>query len=42
MASVLNWVRPARELMVTHPLTQDWIARCTERPAHEAAKALGG
>lgn len=42
VASVLDWVRPARELMVTHPLTQDWITRCTERPAHEAAKALGG
>ena len=41
VASVLNWARPARELMRAHPLTHDWIVRCTERPAHEAARALG-
>jgi glutathione S-transferase len=41
VASVLNWARPARELMKAHPLTHDWIVRCVERPAHEAAKALG-
>ena len=40
-ASVLNWARPARELMAAHPLTHDWIRRCIERPAHLAAKALG-
>ncbi|MCY1378253.1 hypothetical protein D9M69_658700 [compost metagenome] len=37
-ASVLNWARPARELMAAHPLTHDWIRRCIERPAHVAAK----
>ena len=42
VASVLNWARPARELMAAHPLTHDWIRRCIERPAHLAAKALGG
>ena len=41
VASVLNWARPARELMAAHPLTHDWIRRCIERPAHMAAKALG-
>lgn len=41
VASVLNWARPARELMAAHPLTHDWINRCMERPAHTAAKALG-
>ena len=41
VASVLNWARPARELMRAHPLTHDWIVRCVERPAHAAAKALG-
>jgi glutathione S-transferase len=41
VASVLNWARPARELMAAHPLTHDWIRRCIERPAHVAAKALG-
>lgn len=41
VASVLNWARPARELMAAHPLTHDWIVRCIERPAHVAVKALG-
>ena len=41
VASVLNWARVARSLMAEHPLTHDWIVRCTERPAHLAAKALG-
>ena len=41
VASVLNWARPARDLMAAHPLTHDWINRCMERPAQHAAKALG-
>jgi glutathione S-transferase len=41
VASVLNWARPARELMSAHPLTHDWINRCMERPAQHATKALG-
>ena len=41
VASVLNWARPARELMAGHPLTHDWIVRCIERPAHVAVKASG-
>jgi glutathione S-transferase len=41
VTSVLNWARPARELMAAHPLTHDWIVRCIERPAHTATKALG-
>lgn len=41
VASVLNWARPARDLMAAHPLTHDWIVRCIERPAHVAVKALG-
>lgn len=41
VSSVLNWARPARELMAAHPLTHDWIVRCIERPAHTATKALG-
>jgi glutathione S-transferase len=40
VASVLNWARPARALMASHPLTQSWILRCIERPAHVAVKAL--
>jgi glutathione S-transferase len=41
VASVLNWVRPAKALMDAHPLTHAWILRCMERPAQVAAKALG-
>jgi glutathione S-transferase len=42
VASVLNWARPARALMDAHPLTRDWVQRCTGRPAHAAAKAMAG
>jgi glutathione S-transferase len=41
VASVLNWARPAHELMSAHPLTHDWISRCMARPAQLAVKALG-
>lgn len=41
VASVLNWARPAQGLMSAHPLTFDWIKRCINRPAYQAAKALG-
>ena len=41
VASVLNWARPARELMAAHPLTHYWVRRCVERPAHVAVKASG-
>lgn len=41
VASVLNWVRPARALMDAHPLKRDWVLRCIERPAHQAVKAAG-
>lgn len=41
VASVLNWARPARELMAAHPLTHAWIQRCIERPSHVAVKAMG-
>jgi glutathione S-transferase len=40
VASVLNWARPAQELMRASPLTHDWIVRCTNRPALAAVKAL--
>ena len=41
VASVLNWARPARDLMAAHPLTHEWIVRCIERPAHVAVKLAG-
>lgn len=41
VAAVLNWARPAQDLMRDRPLTHDWINRCMARPAQHAAKALG-
>jgi glutathione S-transferase len=41
VASVLNWARPAHDLMAAHPLTHQWIMRCIERPAQLAVKAMG-
>lgn len=40
VASVLNWARPAHDLMQTHPLVHDWLVRCMARPAQHAAKAM--
>ena len=39
VASVLQWLRPARELMAAHPLTRDWVKDCVRRPAFQAAQA---
>lgn len=41
VASVLNWARPAHALMAVNPLTHAWIARCMDRPAQLAVKAMG-
>jgi glutathione S-transferase len=38
--SVLNWARPAKALMASHPLTHDWIQRCIDRRAHVAVKSM--
>lgn len=40
VASVLQWLRPARRLMDAHPLTRDWLQACVRRPAFHAAQAL--
>jgi len=40
LASVLGWARPARALMEAHPATHAWLARCLDRPAHQALRAL--
>ena len=39
VASVVNWVRPAKELMAQHPLVLAWLMTCMDRPAQRAAKA---
>lgn len=33
VASVLNWARPAGELLAHYPLTQHWLHACVNRPA---------
>jgi len=41
VASVVNWVRPAKELMAQHPLLHAWLLACMDRPAQRAAKVSG-
>lgn len=38
VASVLLWVKPARELLAQFPAVSAWLARCTDRPAYEAVR----
>lgn len=38
VASVLLWVRAARELMAPFPLTSAWLQGCLSRPAYEALR----
>lgn len=40
LASVLGWARPARALMEEFPVVAGWLARCLDRPAHQALRAL--
>lgn len=40
LASVLGWARPARALMEEFPVTSGWLARCLDRPAHQALRVL--
>ena len=35
VASVLLWIKPARELLAQFPLVSAWLAHCLERPAYE-------
>jgi glutathione S-transferase len=35
VASVVLWVKPARELVAQFPLVSAWLAHCLERPAYE-------
>jgi hypothetical protein len=38
VASVLAWVRAARELMEGYPLASTWLDACLDRPAHRALR----
>ena len=40
VASVMGWVKPARALLEAHPATHAWLARCLDRPAQQAMRAL--
>lgn len=40
VASVVGWIKPARALLESHPATHAWLARCLDRPAHQALRAL--
>lgn len=41
VASVLNWVRPAHELMAAHPGVGVWLAACMDRPAYRSLRREG-
>lgn len=41
VASVLNWARPARELMATYPRTEAWLGSCMARPAYRQLRGEG-
>ena len=41
VASVAAWIRPAADLLAAHPLTQEWLQRCLERPAQKQSRAMG-
>lgn len=38
VASVLLWVRAARELMAKYPVTTTWLSACLARPAYQALR----
>ncbi len=38
VASVLLWVRPARELLAQYPLVGAWLVQCLGRPAYETLR----
>jgi glutathione S-transferase len=38
VASVLLWVRAARELVAQYPLVNDWLHKCLTRPAYESLR----
>lgn len=40
VASILAWVRSARELLAAYPCTTAWLERCLKRPAQQQVRAL--
>lgn len=42
VASVVNWARPARELIAAYPRVGAWLAACMERPAYRQLRGGAG
>jgi glutathione S-transferase len=40
VASILSWVRSAREMLAAYPCTVDWLERCLKRPAQQQVRTL--
>lgn len=40
VAAVINWARPAKELMIQFPAVSRWLDSCLERPAYQRIKAM--
>jgi glutathione S-transferase len=40
VASILAWVRSARDLLAAYPCTVAWLERCLKRPAQQQVRAL--
>lgn len=40
VASILAWVRSAREMLAAYPCTALWLERCLKRPAQQQVRAL--
>ncbi len=38
VASVMLWVRPARELLAQYPLVSEWLTHCLTRPAYTSLR----
>ena len=41
VASVVNWARPARELIAAYSRVGAWLAACMERPGYRKARGEG-
>lgn len=40
VASILAWVRSARDLLAAYPCTVAWLERCLKRPAQQQVRSL--
>ena len=40
VAAVINWARPAKQLMAQFPAVSNWLEACLARPAYQRIKAM--